>query len=171
MYRALPAYSLGGYLLWECKIWKQKAVSGPTQLCTGTHEPGVLCAAGLSKHLLSDGAWTSFLINKLQALQKYLGVYTVLGFPMDTGKGAGGALRRWMRQEKVWAPHPVRFWVPRHSWPPRLGPPATHTSSASSAARLPSLGSAPIPCSLTLSFTYSIISTDVLWFLKLPLSQ
>lgn len=70
---------------------KKEAASGPTQLCAGTREPRARCTAGLGKYLLSDGAWTSFLINKLQALQKYLRIYTVLGFPMDTGKGAGWA--------------------------------------------------------------------------------
>lgn len=54
---------------------------------SGTQEPGALCIAGLNKYLWDNGAWTSFLINKLKALQKYLGVYTVLGFPGDTGKG------------------------------------------------------------------------------------
>lgn len=75
------------------------------------------------------------------------------------------------------SPSPSPLCVPRHSWPPvppslppRMGhlPPTllSHLQPAFSFS-----GQPPIPCSLTLSFTYSIIPADVLWFLKLPLSQ
>lgn len=152
--------------------------SGSTNWKSGTQEPGALCIAGLNKYLWNNGAWTSFLINKFKALQKYLGVYIVLYFPMDTRqRRQHGPLRRWQARKGV-SPLPSLLWVPRHSWPrrpplffPGWGQLSPTFSLNSLQPAFPPSGQPPNSLQPDLSFIHSIISTYVLWFLKLPFSQ
>lgn len=123
---------------------------------SGTQEPGALCIAGLNKYLWDNGAWTSFLINKLKALQKYLGVYTVLGFPMDTGKGGNVGPSEDDRQGKAWVPHPACFKSPGTAdqgdrLPSSQAEANCHPHFPSTVCSLPSLPqvSPPIPSNLT----------------------